>query len=85
MAKKQVKKAPKGTMRRVLSYLRGYRLHLAASILLALGSVALTLWLPVLIGDAIDCIIAPGRVDFTAIREIFFKCAVIIAVTALLQ
>ena len=39
MAKKQVKKAPKGTMRRVLSYLKGYRFFLVTSLLLALFSV----------------------------------------------
>lgn len=78
-------KAPKGTLFRVLSYLRGYRLYLLASLLLALGSVALTLWLPVLIGEAIDHIIAPGAVDFTSIRSIFIKAAIAIATTALFQ
>ncbi len=82
---KQTKKAPKGTLKRVLSYLRGYRIYLFTSLVLAVTSVALTLWLPVLIGDAIDHIIAPGRVDFDAISSIFIKAAIAIGVTAILQ
>ncbi len=82
---KQAKKAPKGTLKRVLSYLRGYRFYLFTSLVLAVASVALTLWLPVLIGEAIDHIIAPGRVDFDAISSIFIKAAIAILVTAILQ
>ncbi len=83
--KKQVKRAPRGTLRRVLSYLRGYRALLLLSLLLALVSVALTLWLPVLIGKAIDCIVAPGAVDFGAILRIFNQAVVAILVTAACQ
>ena len=79
------KKAPKGTLLRVLSYLRGYRSYLFISLALAVSSVALTLWLPVLIGDAIDCIVAPGTVDFATIRTIFVKAAIAIAATAIFQ
>ena len=82
---KQAKKAPKGTLKRVLSYLRGYRFYLFTSLVLAVASVALTLWLPVLIGEAIDHIIAPGRVEFDAISSIFIKAAIAILVTAILQ
>ncbi len=85
MSKKQTSKAPRGTLARVLSYLRGYRFYLFLSLLLAVSSVALTLWLPVLIGDAIDCIVAPGMVDFGAIRAIFIKAAIAIGATALFQ
>ena len=80
-----MKKAPRGTLKRVLTYLRGYRLLLLASLLLALGSVALTLWLPVLIGKAIDHILAPGRVDFDAILRIFRQAVVAILATAVFQ
>ncbi|MBQ8341260.1 MAG: ABC transporter ATP-binding protein [Clostridia bacterium] len=82
-AKKQ--RAPKGTLRRVLSYLKGYRFYLLLSLLLAALSVALTLYLPVLIGDAIDCIIGPANVDFNAIKSIFLQASVIIAATAVFQ
>ena len=82
---KQVKKAPKGTLKRVLSYLRGYRFYLFASLALAVSSVALTLWLPVLFGDAIDLIVGKGNVKFSKIAIIFIKAAIAIGVTALLQ
>ena len=83
--KKAIQKSPKGTLRRVLSYLSGYRFYLAASLLLALASVALTLWLPILIGEAIDLIVAPGKVDFGGITSIFLKASIAIGATALFQ
>ena len=76
-------RAPRGTLRRVLTYLRGYRVYLALSLLLALLTVALTLWLPVLIGNAIDCILGEGNVDFDKMRSIFLRSAIVIALTAL--
>ena len=78
-------KAPKGTARRVLSYLRGYRAYLLLSLLLSLATVALTLWLPVLIGDAIDLIASEGAVDFDGMLTIFKTAALIIVATALFQ
>ncbi len=85
MSKKVKSRAPKGTMRRVLSYLKGYRVYLVLSLLLALATVGLTLWLPVLIGDAIDLIIGAENVDFDGMLTIFKTAAVIIVATAVLQ
>ena len=82
---KQKTRAPRGTLRRVLSYLRGYRLYLLFSLLLALFSVALTLFLPVLIGDIIDCIVGENAVDFGTIRQLILKGAIVIVATALFQ
>ncbi|MBE6629810.1 MAG: ABC transporter ATP-binding protein [Ruminococcaceae bacterium] len=84
-AKKPAKKAPRGTLKRVLGYLRGYRFYLILSLLLAISSVALTLWIPILVGEAIDHIVAPGAVNFTAIRSIFSKAVIAILLTAILQ
>ncbi|MBE6604281.1 MAG: ABC transporter ATP-binding protein [Ruminococcaceae bacterium] len=77
--------APKGTWRRVLSYLKGYRIFLVLSLLLALVTVGLTLWVPVLIGKAIDLIISPNGVDFDGIFDIFKVAVAVIAATALMQ
>ena len=79
------KKAPRGTLKRVLAYLRGYRFYLFASLFLAVSSVGLTLWLPILIGEGIDHIIAPGNVDFDKITDIFLKATIAILATALFQ
>ncbi len=83
--KKQKNRAPRGTLRRVLSYLRGYRIYLFLSLLLSLFSVALTLWLPVLFGEIIDEIAGKGQVDFTRIGQIFTIAVPVILATALFQ
>ena len=55
------------TVKKVLRYVSGYWYYLAASILLALLVVVLTLCVPRLTGDAIDCIVGKGQVDFAAL------------------
>ena len=82
---KQKNRAPKGTLRRVLSYLKGYRIFLLLSLLLATVSVLLTLYLPVLIGYAIDRIIGINNVDFSTVHGLFLQATIIIGVTALCQ
>lgn len=73
------------TLRKVLRYIRNYLGLLLLSLALASVTVVLTLYLPVLTGDAIDYIIGPGEVHFAAIFTILKKAAVVIAVTALAQ
>ena len=85
MSNKVKNRAPKGTMRRVLTYLAGYRIYLALSLLLSLATVALTLWLPVLVGNAIDLIIGKDAVDFDGIFKIFKTAVLVIAATAIFQ
>jgi len=78
-------RAPRGTLKRVLTYLKGYRIYLFLSLLLAFASVVLTLYLPVLIGEAIDCIIGPNNVNFDTIGALFVQAVIIICATALFQ
>ena len=66
----------KRTLRLILAHIGSYKWGLAVSILLAAVSVALTLYIPLLVGDAIDCIIGAGNVDFAAIAKILVKIAV---------
>ncbi len=75
----------KSTIKKVLAYIGVHRFQLAASILFAGASVALTLWIPLLIGRAIDCIIDAGKVDFRLIRFYLIKIAIAALATALLQ
>ncbi len=87
---KQKKNATKkvstaATLRKVLRYLKHYRLLFALSLTLAIIVVGLTLYFPILTGDAIDLIVAPGRVDFDGLSPLLFKGIIIIAVTALCQ
>lgn len=75
----------KGTVSKVLKYIKKYRFLLVLSLVLAAASVALTLYVPVLIGDAIDYIIGKNNVDFAAVTEYLIKITVIVCVTALFQ
>ena len=69
----------------VLRYLRRYRLHIVLSALLAALSVGLTLYIPIVIGDAIDFIIDEGNVDFGAIVPLLVRVAVCAGIIALAQ
>ncbi|MBO5109668.1 MAG: ABC transporter ATP-binding protein [Clostridia bacterium] len=78
-------KKPAGTLRKILRYIRRYGVLIAISVLFAAASVALSLYLPILIGDAIDLIVGEGQVDFAGIGAIFAVAAAVIAATAVLQ
>ena len=71
--------------RRVLSLLRPYRLLIVVSILFSAAAVALTLYLPVLVGRTIDRIVGPGQVDLEAIGKLLLQIALVAAMTALVQ
>ncbi len=73
--KKHVPYDRKKTIRQVLAHIGMYRWILLFSILLAAGSVALTLYVPKLVGEAIDCMIDTGRVDFLSIAKILTAVA----------
>ena len=68
-----------------MNYIRRYWGYLGMSIVLAAVTVALTLYLPVLTGRAVDLILEKGVVDFTGILAILKKMAVIILLTAVAQ
>ena len=73
------------TLKRSLSYIGRYKYLLPISFLLAVITVALTLYVPILIGDAIDLIIGKGQVDFGGIMSKFTLAAILIGATALSQ
>ena len=83
--KKVVNENQKSTLRKVLRSIRRYWGYLGASIILAAVTVALTLYLPILIGQAVDRIVGKGAVDFAGIFVILRKMAVIIGLTAVAQ
>ena len=87
MAKTQQKARP-GTLKKVLGYIGKYRFLLPVSILLAVISVALTLYVPTLIGDAIDLIAYVGEPEFGSINRItgvLIEAGVLIVITAAAQ
>ena len=75
----------KSTIKRILAYIGHYKWGVLASLVLAAITVASTLYLPVLIGYAVDCIVSAGHVDFTKLTGILGKMAVMIAITAISQ
>lgn len=75
----------KETLKKVLKYIDKYKYFLLLSMIFAVISVSLVLYAPILVGQAIDCIISKGNVDFEKIISILIKLAVIIGVTALVQ
>ena len=75
----------KNTMRRLLRYLKKYWLLLILSLLFAALTVAMTLYLPILIGQTVDLIVAPGQVEFSAIARLLLKMGILIGATALSQ
>ncbi len=73
------------TLRRVLKYLGKYKLFLPCSIIFALIFTVLSLYIPILIGNAIDCIVAPNSVDLDRVLEILIYTAMFIGVAAISQ
>lgn len=73
------------TIRKVLRYLGRYRIFLVISILLAALSVALTLYIPKLTGQAVDYIVTKDQVDFPAVIRVMIQIGVCTLITALAQ
>ena len=72
------------TFGRVLTYIKSSLGKLLVTLVLALAIVAMTLYVPILIGNAIDLCV-DGSVDLDAIVPILIESAILIALTALLQ
>lgn len=75
----------KGTVMRVLKYLNIYKWLFVISLVIAAVVVGLTIYIPILVGDAIDMAIGKDNVDIEAIRNILIKIGVISVITGLLQ
>ena len=75
----------KEVFKRVSSYVGRYKIHLFFSMLLALVSVMSMLYIPILIGRAIDGIIGAGNVDFQRIANILLQICAYVGVCAVSQ
>ena len=74
-----------GTMKRILTLLRPYWYLIAGSILFSAFTVAGTLYVPILVGRAIDHIAGPGQVDLGAVGKLLLQIGVFAGLTALVQ
>ena len=78
-------KNQKETLRKVLHYVRPYSVSLIGSLLLALLFVIMSLYIPILVGQAIDFIVDKGLVDFSAVMQKLIQIGICTAVAALAQ
>ena len=72
------------TLKKILRIIGAHKLFVACSMLLAAVSVVLQLYVPVLFGDAIDNMVAIGKVDFGAIGDCLIKILVLVGVCAIM-
>ncbi len=79
------KKGSLKTLLKVLRYIRKYIVWLILSVIIAAASVAGTLYIPIVIGEAIDYIIGAGNVNFEAILPLLIRAGITAGATALCQ
>ncbi len=86
MKKTQNKKGGSAaTLREVIKFLAPYKFLTLLSVVLSAGCVFFTLYVPILVGDAIDCITEKGSVDFAALLPILYRAGICVGITAVLQ
>lgn len=74
-----------GTLKKVLRYAGKYHLLIAASMALAIVTALLSLYVPILAGNAIDCILGKDNVDFVKITSVLIRMAVTVMFIAVCQ
>lgn len=78
-------KKHKSTVKRILNKIGKYKWSVMASLFCAFLTVVFTLYIPILIGRAIDCIVGAGKVDFKTMGVILTQMGIVILVTAAAQ
>lgn len=75
----------KKVIKELFKYLNKNIISLTITLVLAITSVVLTIYVPILFGNAIDLIIDKGNVDFNGLKDILFKIFIIIIIIGILQ
>ena len=75
----------KRTLKRVLQYIKKYGVLVVLSLIFAAIAVVTTLYLPILTGDAVDSMVAKGKVDFQEILTIAQKMLITLTITGVVQ
>ena len=75
----------KYALKKVLAYISRYKLWIFMSVLFAAATVALSLYIPIMIGNAVDLIVDKDNVDFDGIMKILFKIGIMVCAAAVLQ
>lgn len=74
-----------GTVKKLLGYIRKYTWLILASLLFAGVSAVLTLYVPILTGSAIDCIVSEGKVDFPGVFQTIKTILIVVLITSAAQ
>lgn len=85
MKENRERKKQTETLKKVLKYIKKYKIFLILSLIFAVATVISTLYIPVVTGQVIDHILAPGQVEFPVIFRLLGKIGVITGLTALAQ
>ena len=72
-------------LKQVACHVRRYWIGMTASVLLAAVYVVMSLYIPILVGDAIDCIVDAGQVDFSKMGEYLMGVALCAGVAGVAQ
>ena len=83
--RKKIRSEQSERLKKLLRYLKRYWFFLALSFGLAAITVASTLYIPLLTGDAVDCVIGKGQVDFKGVFAVLKRMVMVIGVTAVAQ
>ena len=75
----------KSAVSKVLTCIKPYSLYVLLSIVMATITVALTLYIPILTGDAVDYVVGVNQVDFDSVIALLIRMVVIVLLTALAQ
>lgn len=73
------------TLKRVISYVRPYMAYLISTVIFAIAGVGLSLLVPVFIGDAVDCCIGKGSVNFDDLKKIAVELAIMVILSGIFQ
>ena len=73
------------TIKKVLNRLKKYRFAIVVSILLAAVTAAAALYVPKIVGEAIDLIVGKNDVDFGGIASLLVRLGIVVGATGILQ
>ncbi|MDE5778477.1 MAG: ABC transporter ATP-binding protein/permease [Lachnospiraceae bacterium] len=80
-----LRKGQKNTLKRVMEFIKPYRVYVVFSLVFAVITVAATLYAPIVTGQAIDLIVDMGNVDFYGLKPLLVRFFIVILITALTQ
>lgn len=75
----------KKTLKKVMKYIKKYRIRVVMSLIFAAVTVITTLYLPILTGNAVDLMVEKGKVDFAGLKPIVKTMLIVLAITGVAQ